>query len=91
MFLQTFGPEHLLEWGVHPLAVIFLLPAVIIASLLIVRIGISRMEFVCTECRRIFRPKFRHTHIGTHDDNGREQYCPHCRKITFCRYSRKDG
>lgn len=91
MFLQTFGLEHLLEWGVHPLLVILLLPAVILGSLLIVRIWISRMEFVCTECGHVFKPKFLHTHIGTHDTNGRDQYCPHCQKITFCKYDHKNG
>ncbi|MBR3999019.1 MAG: hypothetical protein IKI93_11825 [Clostridia bacterium] len=82
----TFGPEDLLEWGIHPLIVILLLPAVILLTLLCVRMYYSRRKFTCTECSLTFRPKFTQTHIGLHEENGRDQFCPRCRKITFCRY-----
>jgi len=82
------GIEDLLRMGIHPLVVIMILPVTIFVSLLCVRIYYSRLKYRCTECGKIFQPKFSHAHIGIHDSAGRDQYCPHCRKITYCKYAK---
>ena len=90
MFLRTFGLEHLLKWEVNPVVVTLLLPIVIFISFFCVKLYYSRIKYTCTECHHTFYPKFFQTHIGMHEENGREQYCPHCRKITFCKYADKE-
>lgn len=86
MLMWSFGPTDLLEWGVHPVIVILLLPVIIGIILLSVRLYVSRLLFRCTECGCVFRPKFSRTLLGLHDERGREQYCPCCKKITYCLY-----
>ena len=84
------GIEDLLGMGIHPLVVIMILPVTIFVSLLCVRIYCSRLKYRCTECDHVFQPKFSRTHIGVHDSAGRDQYCPHCRKITYCKFDKKE-
>jgi len=83
----TISVNDLLRMGVHPLIVIMILPTAIFVSLLCVRIYISHTRYRCTECGHVFRPKLSRTHVGYHDNTGRDQYCPNCRKVTYCRYA----
>ena len=88
MNVMSFHPEDLVEL-VGPVASILFAPVLIIVSLLIVRIVLWRKTYVCTECNKAFKPKFMQVHMGWHDGNRRNQYCPHCRKITCCKYDEK--
>ena len=86
---------ELLDLGVSPLVVILLIPLSVIIPLVIVKIVYSRKQYRCTECENIFRPNFLQTHLGYYQDlsvteRGRNQYCPKCGKITWCKYYPED-
>ena len=88
--MLSFNPQDLIELGVNPLLVILIIPIGVIVSLAIVKFVYSRKKYECTECRYVFTPRFMKTHLGFHNDlsssRGRNQFCPRCRKITWCKY-----
>ena len=78
--------NDLLNAGVNPIIVILLIPAILIVPLFVFKLVLSRKTYRCTECGKIFKPKFLRTHIGLHDQDGINQYCPKCKDITWCKY-----
>lgn len=55
----------------------FILPKVIFA----------RHSYTCTECGHHFKGKFfRCATIVFNDEKGCEMKCPHCKKLTYCKY-----
>lgn len=92
--MLSFHYYDLLDLGVNPIVVLLVIPVSIIIPLLIVKFVYSRKKYVCTECEKIFVPEFHRTYLGFHNDladteKGRNQYCPHCGKITWCKYTRE--
>ena len=86
-----FNPQSLIDLGVAPLLVLVAIPISIIISLAIVKFVYSQKTYKCTECESTFVPTFMKTHLGFYNDpslsgHGRNQYCPKCRKITWCKY-----
>ena len=95
MLRFQFHVDDLLCMGFSQIFVILLIPIVLIVCLVAVKLVISRKSYRCTECEHIFRPKLFQTHLGFHQDisvteRGRDQYCPKCAKITWCRYYPED-
>ena len=89
MVAMSFHPEDLIG-VVNPIVVALFVPLVVIIALLIVRIYLWRKKYICTECNQTFHPKFLQVHMGWHDGSrGRDQYCPHCKKISFCKYDQE--
>ena len=90
--MLSFHYYDLLDFGVNPLVVLLIIPISIIIPLVIIRIVYSKKTYRCTECETRFKPTFLQTHLGGyHDelsttDKGREQYCPKCQKITWCKF-----
>ncbi len=83
----SFHPEDLIGI-VNPIIVLLFVPLIVIIALLCVRLYLWRKKYICSECNQIFQPKFMRIHMGWHDGSrGRDQYCPHCKKITFCKYA----
>ena len=83
--------DDMLEAGVSPLFVVLIIPLSVIIPLIIVKIVCSRKKYKCTECDSVFVPKFFQTHLAMYKDisvteRGRDQYCPKCQKITWCKY-----
>lgn len=78
--------EDWLDVGVNPIIVILSIPAVFVLAIPIAKFIVSRYTYRCTECGEVFKPKFWRAHAGIHGPNGRYQYCPKCKKITWCKY-----
>ena len=86
MTVLSWSVSDLLDIGVNPLVVICLLLLAVIIPAVVTRIVISKKTLHCSECGANFRLKPQQIHLGFHDFNGRNAYCPHCKKITWCRY-----
>ena len=90
--MLSFTPQTLLDLGINPLVILVFVLACVVVPLLVVKFAYSKKKYKCTECDKIFSPKFFQTHIGYVQDlsddskRGREQYCPHCHKITWCKF-----
>lgn len=90
--MLSFTPQTLLDLGINPLVVIAFVLVSIIVSLAVVKIVYSQKIYKCTECRKNFKPEFLKTHLGYYQElsadseKGKEQYCPHCKRITWCLY-----
>ena len=75
-----------LSAGVNPIIVISSVPVIFLLALIILKFIVSRRTYKCTECNEVFKPKFFKTHTGAHGPDGRNQYCPKCKKVTWCKY-----
>ena len=75
-----------LDMGINPIIVILAVPVFLLLAWIAVTFIISRYTYRCTECGEVFKPKFFKTHAGVHDFDGRELYCPKCKKKTWCKY-----
>ena len=75
-----------LDFGINPIIVILSFPGIMLCGGIIAKIIVFRRTYRCTECGEIFNPSFFKTHVGVHDIDGWYQYCPKCRKITWCKY-----
>lgn len=90
MFALSFGIEDLLGLGINPGVILVLFLLAIIVPIIIVRIAISKKRYRCSECGEKFKLNLWKVHLGFHDFNGRNNFCPNCKKITWCTYLRED-
>lgn len=86
MFTLSWSVDDLLDIGVNPLIVIAVLILAILVPIAVVRIVLSKKNYRCTECGEQFKLKPWQIHLGFHDFDGRNSFCPHCQKITYCKY-----
>ena len=86
--MLSLHPEDLLDLGINPIIVVFMIPLLVIIPLVILKLIYSNKKYKCTECETVFRPKFWQTKLGRYYDypDAQNQYCPKCKEITWCKF-----
>lgn len=69
---------------------LFLVIAIVVSfvsCIIVDKVIIARHSYKCTECDHHFRVKwYKGATIASHDEKGRDMRCPHCKKMTYCKY-----
>ena len=57
---------------------------VIIGAIFISKFYFTKINYICPECNKIFKPNFKEAFFANHTPTTRKLTCPHCKIKSFC-------
>ena len=56
----------------------------VIAAIWISKFYLNKVNYICPECNKIFKPSFKEAFWANHTPTTRKLTCPHCNKKSYC-------
>ena len=60
------------------------LGVVIVGAILVSKLYVDKINYICPECETIFKPKFSESFWANHTPTTRKLTCPHCKVKSYC-------